>query len=362
MRRVLAALAAVALVATGCSDGVRRGAPTPTTTTSATASTEPVAGMLAFATRDQVRAVAPDGTVRRLATQAEAVDLAMSGDGRYVAYVTSDAPVDVVVYDLAASRWRSWVAPSDEFYAARIAWSGGRFVVVANDTLLRFDPAAFVGGADPESVPLTGVTDARLLAANDHRILVGVSEPDFASARGGPETVFEVDVRGRTTRLFNDGDGGEEGEVRNLPIGAAALTADGRRLVYGSGVGGFGPAECDLGFALVVRDLVANRELPIPAPAFPGDVLTVYGDVTTGPDGRTVVGLTSEAGGCSQEPGGAAYVLDGDRWRLLARNATWAATGPGGDLATIDHKDVLRVGGRRVATGVVRAVWSPVKD
>ncbi|HEV2890785.1 MAG TPA: hypothetical protein VGX28_10470 [Frankiaceae bacterium] len=119
--------------------------------------------------------------------------------------------------------------------------------------------------------------------------------------------------------------------------------------------------ECTLSYGAAVRDLTTGRAVPMAAaPTLGDDVWTLVHSVTTGADGRTVVGFGTEMQSCSgQVLRGAAYAVEGTRWTPVARGAAWAAKGPDGDLATVSADGILTVGTRRVATGVRLAAWSP---
>ena len=365
MRR-LAAVATLALLATGCTRGGTTPSPSPTAApTSATVTVPPIRptgglvhGLLVYTTDTDLYVLPKGGTARRVASATGILDVAVSAAGRYAAVVLDRPRLTVEIYDLLDPRFGRWTAPDDTTVARTIAANGLGFLVVdegANGRLLHFDPDEVIAGRGPATTTLRGVSSARLVAANHDRILVATSEE--ASAHGGPETVHDVAADGTVKRLFQDGDQLPEGDIRNLPIGYAALTRDGRRLVYGAGTRG---DECELVFTAVVRDLTAGREVATEVPSLGDDVVTVVHTVTTGPDGRTVVGLSTELGGCAQPSRAAAYALDGDRWTLVARGASWAASDADGRLATLTMDGVLAVAGRRIATGVRLAAWSPV--
>lgn len=358
---------ACVLVATGCTRG---GASSPTAAP-ATSATSPatitplpiqptgglVSGALVYATDTAVYLLPRGGPVRRVAsTPSGVLDLAISG--RYVGWIEDGSPVAIGFYDMAGGRWRVWRAPDDQIVTRTLGVARGRFVVVSegeDNRMLTFDAGLVIEGAEPASTPLRGRTTARLVAAGGDRVLVATAEG--TGPRGGPETVHDVAPDGRMTRLFRDGDGLPEAEVPNLAIGNAGLSADGTRLVYGTGLAG---ADCTLWLTVAVRDLAAGREIPTRAPTLGDDVFTAVDAVTTGGDGRLVVGFTTEIGGCAGEDRAAAYALSGDRWTLVAQGAEWAATSSDGRLATKSISGDLHVAGRRIATGVARAVWSPV--
>lgn len=365
-RRRGAAVLACVLVTAGCTRGGSPGAaPTVTATTTAPPATPPpvqpsgglAGGALAYATGTGVYLLPRGGPVRLVANTPRGVtDLAISG--RYVAWIEERSPFAIGFHDIAGGRWRVWRAPDDGIVARTLGVARGRFVVVSeggDDRMLTFDAALVIEGAEPSSTALRGVTSARLVAAGGDRVLVATAEG--AGPRGGPETVHDVAPDGRTTRLFTDGEGLPEGEVRNLAIGYAGLSVDGTRLVYGTGQAG---EDCTLSLTVAVRDLAGGREVPTRAPTLGDDVFTAVDAVTTGGDGRLVVGFTTEIGGCGGDGRAAAYALSGDRWTLVARGAEWAATSSDGRLATKSISGDLTVAGHRVASGVARAVWSPV--
>jgi hypothetical protein len=367
MRR-LAPLLALALTATGCTSG---GGPeptaAPTTTAPAIRSPEPVrptgglvSGGLVYATATDVWYLPRQGTPRRLASARGVRDLAVSAAGRYAAWVSpasGTSPFVLGVRDLVGPDLREWTSPDVDADALDLTNDG--FVTVDGagvPRLLRFDPDLVLRGGEPEVTPIRGLGSARLLAAAGDRILVA----DYGD---GGDTVYDLDAGGGVTRLFRDDSAIPGRGVRRLPILAAALTRDGRGLVYGTGMRGTGDDdECTLDYGAAVRDLTTGRAVPMGAtPTLGDDVWTLVRSVTTGADGRTVAGFGTEMESCGGQPlRGAAYAAAGGRWTLVARGATWAATGPVGDLATLSAEGVLTVGGRRVATGVRIAAWSPV--
>lgn len=350
--RRAAVLLALTLAVTACGGDEPRPAASPSATT-----TPPQHGRLVYATDSSV-AVVGDGAPTTLVNAVEVVDLVATRDGRYAAWLTAGDRFAVTVLDVASGAMRTWTAPDETFVAYRIGAARGGFVVVGEGTdgrLATFDPARTLAGDAPAFTTLRGVTSARLVAAGGDRLLVATGEE--ASAHGGPETVYDVAADGATTRLFTDGDELPEGTFRNLPIGAAALTADGARLVYATGTTA---GKCDLSFEVVVRDLAAGRVVPAPVPPLPGDVLAVADTITTGPDGRTVLGLTSELGGCPQPRRAAAYVLQGDHWAKLGPGVTWVATGVDLRRASLTLDGDLAINGRRVGRGVEVAAWAAV--
>jgi hypothetical protein len=338
------------LLAIACSPGDRRAVPATTNLPSATV-TAAVAD-LAYATAQRVVLRGRTGAERPLDTippDAEVLGLAWSADGRYVAWLrVSGHDASLYVHDLAADRTGAWQAPGEAPRALGVTGAG--FVVVSpTEGLAVIDPARVLGGEQASYVLLSGLDGPpRLLAASATQLLV-------ATGGGGPQTVYQVEPDRRTTRLFVDGDAG--GRRRNLPMSGAALTADGTRLVYTTG---FSADECTLDFVLVTRDLVANREIPnAAAPPVPADMLLVT-QVTTGPDGRTFAAVTSDVEACSQPLRGWLYVLSGDRWIEVARDATWGSAAVDGRLAVIRTSGALVVDDVVVARGVRLAAWSPV--
>ena len=365
MRRLVPLLALV-LATAGCTRG---GSPeptaAPTTTAPAVTSPEPVrptggqvhAGLV-YATGTGVHYLPRGGPTRLLGSASDVRDLEVSAAGRYAAWVGRGAGGSFVlgVRDLAGAAFREWT--SRDVVADSLDLTRDGFVAVdegETSRLLRFDPDLVLRGGEPEATPIRGLRHARLVAAAGERILV-------ATEGDAGDTVYDLAPDGSVTRVFQD-DSPVPRNVRRLPIGRAALTRDGRRLVYGTGMRGSGiEDECTLDFGVAVRDLATGGAVPMATPPTLGDdVWTLVRTVTTGTDGRTVVGFGTEIESCGgQEPRGAAYAADGERWTPVARDATWAATGPDGSLATISAGGVLTVGGRRVATGVRFAAWSPV--
>jgi hypothetical protein len=320
----------------------------------------PAYASLVYATDTGLYVLPRDGAPGRIEAAGGSVrDVAVSADGRYAAWVARDRDAFVLgVHDTVGGRSRTWTSPDVDSDAVGVAHAA--FVTVDSTTarLLRFEPEAILNGAEPVATPLRGVEYPRLIVASAGRVLVAVDE----SAHGG-ETVYDVAADGTMTRLFTDDDPPlPRRGVRRMPIGYAALTTDGR-LVYGTGLRGTGnDDECTLDYGAAVRDLTTGRPVPTAAvPSLGGDVFTLVHSVTTGADGRTVVGLGTEMQSCGGQPLRAnAYTVDGGRWTLVAKGAHWAATGPDGSLATISAEGVLAVGTRRVAEGVRIAVWSPV--
>ena len=351
MRRVAAVLLALALTACGGGGGPR---PTPSAPTPSSSLTTGGVASLAYATDQGVFAVAPDGTRTTLQPGVVAAHLAVSPDGRYVAYVVEVAQgFALAVHDVTANRATRWTSP--DAVAREVAFARGGFVVVDGrdkyGLLLLFDPAGVVAGGEPRSVSLRPAVVPRLLAARGQRILVAGGAR--TGPRGGPETVYEVDDDGDLTPLFTD-------TGHTLRIGAAGITADGTRVVYGSGVGGTTTeTECDLGFDVVVRSLPDGRVVRTgPMPSLGDDVLTVADSVTDGAEGRVVVGFGTELGGCSQDARSATYALVRDRWVEVHDGVRWSAVGRDGRVATISTDDVLRIEGEVVARGVTHAAWA----
>lgn len=355
-----AALAATLVLAAACSPGTHRVPPPPTPSASAPPATlAPFVGDLAFRTTYAVRLLGRDGTLRDLATldRGEVVPrLVWSTDGRYVAWlVAREGPPAIAVYDVSTDRSGAWSGRADGFYTTSLGATGDGFVAVDEDSgerLALFDPAAVVEGKGPRYVALSGTprTDARvhLLATTRDRILVASAEDP--SGAGGPDTVYDVRPDGHATRLFTDA------PTRNLPMSAAALTADGRRLVYQTGTVG---EECQYGFAVVVRDLATGREVrAIRSPRITG-AEPVPVSVETGPDGRTYATLTNETGGCPAPPASAVFVLAGNVWRTVRTHALWAGRAADGRLAVVSAGGALTVDGTLVARGVQGAIWAP---
>lgn len=353
------AAAVLALVAAACSDGVGRGGPSPSPTSTRTPSATPApvpvdaVGALAFTDGRTVRVRTADGAVRTVARPREEVtDLAWSADGRHLAWL-GGFPLTVGLLATGSGESAEWTA-AENVVAYGLGASPRGFVFVTDGGQLgRVDPAAFLAGGAPSIDPLD-VAQPVLLTTGAGRVLAGSLEG--TSNHGGPMTVYDVRDDGSAARLFTDGDGLPEGEVRNVAIGEAALTADGNRLVYSTGATAGG---CDLAPTVVVRDLAADRERALPGLTLRSDGLEVAASITTGPDGRTVVALSTQVGECASRPAAAAFVLAGTRWRLVARGAEWASYSAAGALATIGLDEVLRTGGQRVASRVTAAAWSP---
>lgn len=305
---------------------------------------------IAYVTGDQVLLRGREGAVRALGTvpaDERVSELAWSVDGRYLAWLRwSFAAMTVQVHDVAADRTGTWVAPSSPSLPPRaLGASGAGFVVQAATNVLAFlDPRAVLAGRAARLVPVTGaLDDADLLTTSGTRILV--------TAGPGAQTVYDVGPDGRATLLYTDGTGNRQ------PSGAA-LTADGRRLVYTTILRG--DEECTLDFRIVTRDLVANREDPASmAPRLPIDALQMA-NATTGPNGRTFAAVSTEIGVCDQPVTAWLFVLSGDRWSVVDRDATWGASAADGRLAVIRTSGALVVDGATVASGVAHAAWAPV--
>ncbi len=343
-------LALALALAAACSDGVQP-APAPSPPAARTAPRS----VLAFADERHLYVSETLADVRRAVPDAKPLALAFSGDGRYVAYVSDDPALSVGVHDLATSetwRWR------DERYTARsIGYADGAFVVVnegAEAAILSFEPGGRTGAA---VAPLAGVTNARLLTTNGSRIIVASAAG--AAASGGPETVYEVEGDGATTRLFTDGDDRPEGEVRNLAIGPAALMGTGHRLMYATGATAGG---CDYTVRVVVRPVSdIPGDVPRPMRPLPGGPRAAVASIVTNPDGHTVVGVTTGTEACPGErPGATAYTRAGARWEKLLDDAVWTGYGTDHRHATLHADGTLSILGKPVAEGVLRAVWSPV--
>jgi hypothetical protein len=298
------------------------------------------------------------GHVRSLATlppDESVVGLAWSGDGRYVGWARSGpASLAVSVHEPATGSSATWNAPGGRPFGDSLGARQHDFVVVDDTgTMALLDPAALFDEGEPVLVDLA-VEEPSLLAVTPDRILA--TSNAGTSRYGGPQDVYDVRADGSATLLFGDGDDLEEGVIRNVAIGTAALTADGRRLVYSTGTAA---GACDFHPELVVRDLVAGRERAVPAPQIPGFGTGIPVSVTTAPDGLTYAAVTSDAGDCRDRERSLLFVLDGDRWAMRDEDAHWAASAEDGRYAVIRQSGALEVDAVRVDGGVTYAAWSP---
>ena len=213
-------------------DRVRERRPAPNASPSATAAPPVPRGLLLYATAKGLSAVDAGGTVRRVVPGADPVGYAVSADGRYLAVIPDEPRFAVRVVDLATGDSEVWT-PDDKLVAYAIGWAYDAFVMVGADEdglLVQLVPATILAGGEPTYALLHGVTDGPLLTTSSDRIIVASGEG--ASARGGPETVYEADPDGATRRLFTDGDGLPEGEVRNHRHRRGGHHRRRQRLVY----------------------------------------------------------------------------------------------------------------------------------
>jgi hypothetical protein len=78
----------------------------------------------------------------------------------------------------------------------------------------------------------------------------------------------------------------------------------------------------------------------------------------TGLDGRTFLSVSTAVGGCPTKANETAvFVLRGTHWARFRANATWAATGPDGQVALLRPDSTLLLDGAVVAQGVALAAW-----
>ncbi len=349
---------ALLLAAVACSPGT--GETAPTVTPSPTVSS--AVADIAYVTAHSVVLRGRTGAVRTLGTVPAGEDvggLAWSAGARYVGWLQRGAEFSTVyVYDVVADRTVSWEASAASVGAGSVGTSAGGFVVVTGDRrMVLLDPATLFAGGSVPYVSITGSQGTpRLLATNARRILLATDEE--ASGEGGPETVYDVTPDGRATRLFTDGDGEPEGEVRNLPMGQAALTGDGTRLVYEAGATPGRAFPCEYAVFTAIRDLGANREVPASSPTIPGARVVAPASIATGADGTTYEALRT-VDGCRQPARSALFRLSGNHWATVTDDAKWGAASADGRLAVIRTSGALVVGGHAVARDVTLAAWAP---
>jgi hypothetical protein len=240
-----------------------------------------------------------------------------------------------------------------------LAWAGPLLYWQDETGLHRLDPRTGV----VTDVPLD--PRYRLQAARGADLVV-TDDTLGSGSGGGPEDVLLVSPDGRVSKQFTDGDGRPEGDGANLRMTAVTVTADGRRLLYGSGATA-GPL-CDRARSLRAWDLVARRPVEIASPVLvPGTANTVDSGAT-GLDGRTFVSVRTKMGECpAKVERTAVFELRGTRWALFREDAIWASTGPRGEVALLrptvveEHRDwpaaELYVDGRFVAHRVTFAAW-----
>jgi hypothetical protein len=364
VRRLAAGL--LLLAVTACSDGYRTGSPAPSPTVPAThsatpAQAPPAHGALAFATRSEVRLRDKAGatsTAGPVPDGAEVLALAWTGDGRYLGWLTvSVGPLQVGMHDTATGRTAAWTAP-DGFTAYTLGATADAFVLVGEQDdrrLALLDPATVLADGDATYADLD-VEDPSLLTTGAGRVLVASSA--LASHHGGPMEVYDVTTAGRATRLFEDGEGLPEGEVRNLAMGSPALDPDGKRLLYVTGGTAGG---CEASVFVTSRDLARDREVGVPQPAIPRAKATYVRFLTTTADGTTYAAATAKGGDLclGNDTRSMLFRRTGRAWRVVATDATWGAPGPDGTLAVLRRSGRLVVGAETVANGVTAAAWAP---
>jgi hypothetical protein len=312
--------------------------------------------VLVYTTDRGVWALAPGEPPKLVVrTTGEILDVERSDNGYDVGVLSAAGGItSFTLHDLSGGETLTWPLPGVTATEVGFVWS--TFVVVDEDPgteYLTFTTSALDSATPPPAKRINGVSGARLLAAQEGTLLVATSER--ATARGGPETVHQVYSNGDTTRLFTDGQTGLTKARRNLPIGVAGLTADGQRLVYGTGYAG---GECAYDFDVAVFDIKNRTEIPpAKAPSLGQGSFSVVASVSLDGGGRTVVGLSDEVGGCGGTGRASAYLYYGEDFRPFAGGAVWAGASADGRLATLDSNGALTVDEARVATGVARAMW-----
>lgn len=337
--------ALVLAAALACTSG---GDPDPSPTASAPRA---IGGSLAYVTRDEIALALPDGSVRTLARHAgDATACAWSGDGRYAGWVQGDGSGGraLYVHEIGTGRTATWA--DQRVTNERLAGTATGFASLhrgagENLTLVVAHPARMLAGGKPAAVRLS-LPKGTLLSARGFRVYVDRADPG-AAFTGGPSTVYAVTLDGRATRLFAN--------PRDWPVHHAALSADGRRIVHSAGDR---LSQDRVREWVVVRDLASGRELDVPTPSLPGASFADPLSIEVGADGQVVTSVEYR-GAQGEEMGARAYVLDGDAWREVASDATWAATGPTGTLAVVSRDQRLSAGGRHLAGGVECAAWAP---